>query len=291
MPELPEVERVRRTLEPHLLGREIGPVRLRRRDICESWTTGPDGKPKRVRTTPAALLQGAVVSDLRRLGKQLAVVADDGRILCVHLGMSGKLIWRAQRPRVAPKHEHALWTLLPFNRDQLPEYLAFRDPRRFGGLWTFDRAELLESARWSALGPDALDLSGPHLARAIVAAKRPIKAALLDQAIAAGIGNIYADEALFRARIHPARLAASLTRADAVRLAAAVRHVLKSAIRGGGSTLRDYRDGNDQPGSHQLRHAVYGRSGKDCLRCRAALASTTIAGRTTVWCPRCQPEA
>lgn len=285
MPELPEVERIRQTLEPHLVGRVIMRARLRRRDICESWVTGKAG-PRRARTTAAMLLEGATVKELRRKGKQLAVVARDGRVLCVHLGMSGRLTWR-QRLAGAKLHDHAFWEVRPPRGGQGGQ-VVFRDPRRFGGLWTFDSPAQMEALRWAGLGPDALTLRGTHLAETLEGARRPIKAALLDQRVAAGIGNIYADEALFISRINPGRLARDLARADAAALAVAVRKVLRAAIRAGGSTLRDYRDGNDRPGRHQFRHAVYGRAGRSCTRCGTPLVSGVVAGRTTVWCPRCQ---
>jgi formamidopyrimidine-DNA glycosylase len=275
VPELPEVETVRRTLAPVLQHHTITRATLHRADICSTAT----GK----RCRPADLLQGLTIDRLDRRGKQLAIVATTGRALLVHLGMSGSL--RATAPGAKPKktdHIHATWALDSGWR------VDFRDPRRFGGLWTFPSFEEIE-ARWAALGPDGLRITGKQLAARCGRSRRPIKAALLDQGVVAGVGNIYADEALFAARIHPATLAAELTPARFTALAAAIRRVLRQAIAAGGSTIRDYIDARGQAGRAQERHAVYGRAGQPCLRCATPLESGTLGQRTTVHCPGCQP--
>jgi formamidopyrimidine-DNA glycosylase len=275
VPELPEVETIRLALVPALVGRRVASVRLLRPDIC----TPAPGAP----CSPAGLLRGQRVRALDRRGKQLAIIADRG-ILLVHLGMTGSLsaLGPGQAP-ARPNHLHAIWTLDDGRR------LVFRDPRRFGGLWPLPGPDAL-AARWATLGPDALRISGPGLRARCGASARPIKAALLDQAVTAGIGNIYADEALFASGIHPATPAASLGKVDFLRLASAIRATLRQAIRRGGSTIRDYVNSAGQPGTAQTRHAVYGRSGKPCLRCQRRLAAIRLAGRATVFCPHCQPR-
>jgi len=166
--------------------------------------------------------------------------------------------------------------------------MRFRDPRRFGGVWALDSMTMLEALRWSMLGPDALDIDGTRLHEALRRTRRGIKSALLDQAIIAGVGNIYADEALFRAGIRPRRSASRLTRKHVDCLARCIREVLTAAIESGGSTLRDYLDASGARGTFQSRHTVYGRGGQPCIRCGSRLKKDVIAQRTTVWCPRCQ---
>lgn len=274
MPELPEVESTRRSLVPLIGGRVIS-VELHRSDIVEG-----------VRT-PAALLAGSSILALHRRGKQLAIEGTGGVVL-VHLGMTGQLELSAADTQPAhDRHTHAVWSLKLATPSGSSGVLWFRDPRRFGGLWTFASMNDVHS-RWAALGPDALTISGEELARAIAGSKRAIKAALLDQSMLAGVGNIYADEALFRVGIRPGRLAARITREHSERLAAAIRDVLGESIQSGGSTLRDYRDAAGQAGSFQSRHRVYGRGGEACLTCGTRLTQTTIAQRTTVYCRNCQ---
>ncbi len=280
MPELPEVERVRRSLEPHLVGSFIEGVWVFRQDIIEP---GPGGA-----RTAYDLLNGSRVAEIRRHGKQLAIVAEDRRAVCVHLGMTGQLFVQPGRSAInGQEHRHAAWGLEPAGAR-----LIFRDPRRFGGLWTFRNVRALEE-RWQALGPDALAITGVQLHQCLHSAARPsrrtIKAALLDQGLLAGVGNIYADEALFAAHIHPRRPAGKLTAAECERLADELRAVFARALQAGGSTLRDFVDGDGQPGRYGLQHAVYGRGGELCPNCRATLKSITLAQRTTVFCVTCQP--
>jgi formamidopyrimidine-DNA glycosylase len=290
MPELPEVECLRRSLEPHLIGRTVSRATLRRQDICEVFT---DCRPRRA--TPADLLQGLTISELHRRGKQLAILSHEGPLLVVHLGMTGQLLFtpspayggRGRRNGSSndQTHVHATWTL---SKGSDSGQLLFRDPRRFGGLWTFPSLDTLQTTRWSTLGPDALTISSSQLAAALEGSRRAIKAALLDQAVLAGVGNIYADESLFIAGINPRRLATALKPTQIDTLASATREVLSRSISTGGSTLRDYRDANGQAGSSQLTHAVYGRSGQACIRCSTRLRQAQVGQRTTVWCPNCQ---
>lgn len=269
MPELPEVETVRRSLTPHLVGQTIATATARRADVVSGDRS------------PAALLQGETVDRLDRRGKQLAVVARTGRVLLIQLGMSGQVLV-APSNKPLPTHVHALWTIKGRKSSVL-----FRDPRRFGGLTTLSTVEDLHRA-WDALGPDALSATGTDLWNGVHASNRSIKAALLDQRVVAGVGNIYADESLFEAGIHPAANCRRLSRPRIARLAAAVVAVLARAVKARGSTLRDYRDADGESGGFAISHRVYGRAGRPCTRCGKTLKKTAVAQRTTVYCPACQ---
>ncbi len=275
MPELPEVESLRRSLEPVLVGARVRAATLHRADVASDHERGtPDAR---------ALLQGATIDRLIRRGKQMAIIAADGRTMVVHLGMSGQV--RHDPPGNAPEpltHVHATWAL------DDGSCLRFRDPRRFGGLWTLPDAGTLERTLWRDLGPDALTIDARTLAERLRATRRAIKAALLDQRVLAGVGNIYADEALFRARLRPSRRAGRTSADEATRLARAIRDVLAGAITLGGSTIRDYAGASGAAGGAQTRHQVYGRGGLPCPRCSTRLRSRVLAQRTTVWCPECQ---
>lgn len=293
MPELPEVERVRLTLLPRMVGATVERVALARgrRDIV----TGP--------ARPADLLQGCLIAELRRKGKQLAIIARPGdakaqasRVLIVHLGMSGQLLHLAPGASPdEPTHVHATWHLADratSTHERGPRRasgprLLFRDPRRFGGLWTLPTLSSLE-LHWRSLGPDALnDDIAPALA-GVARSTRAIKAALLDQAVLAGVGNIYADESLHLAGVSPTRPCRTLREHEIAAIARAVPAILRRALDAGGSTLRDYRDASGAAGTAQTLHAVYGRGGQPCASCGTTLRTTQVAQRTTVWCPRCQ---
>ncbi|MGD9690146.1 MAG: bifunctional DNA-formamidopyrimidine glycosylase/DNA-(apurinic or apyrimidinic site) lyase [Phycisphaerales bacterium] len=277
MPELPEVECVRRSLVPALLGRTLGPVTIHRPGIVD----GP--------ATTAALLARDEIVALERRGKQLALIARSGRVLIVHLGMTGQLLALSPSLAAGLSHVHVQWSL-PASRVGVAanaRFLLFRDPRRFGGLTPLASRAALDQ-RWSALGPDALGIEPGALRESLRDSRRPIKAALLDQAVLAGVGNIYADEALFAAGIAPRTPAGRLSPDRLAKLAEAIRTTLMRAIESGGSSLRDYVDGNGRRGGFVTLHQVYGRGADPCRRCGTTLASALIAQRTTVWCPRCQ---
>lgn len=279
VPELPEVERLRQTLRPHLLGRSITHAHLHRPDFAARMDAGQE-RP----ACSADLLQSARITNLERRGKQLAIVADGRQTLLVHLGMSGQVLVRtAEQVSQAPAltHVHAQWVL------DNGLHVLFRDPRRFGGLWCWPTFAALEAHWHATLGPDALLADGDHLFEASRSG-RAIKSVLLDQAVLAGVGNIYADEALFRSKVRPTRRARRLTRVEAHLLAESIRVVLEAAIASGGSTLRDYLDADGNKGAGQLSHAVYGRSGEMCIHCAKPLSTTAVSQRTTVYCTRCQ---
>ncbi len=230
------------------------------------------------------LLDGAQVHALHRHGKQLAIQADNGRVLVVQLGMSGQLLMDSSA-RALQSHRHLEWEVTPNSRSKFR--LVFRDPRRFGGVHAAHSLSELRVGAWGDLGVDALQISAAQLRRSMNST-RPVKSVLLDQRAIAGVGNIYADESLFRARIAPGRRASSIVGADCSRLATAIRFILRTAVSRGGSTLRDHLSADGAPGTAQRWHRVYGRAGLPCMRCGSALRSTRLAGRTTVWCANCQ---
>lgn len=273
MPELPEVEHLRRTLEPRLVGRRIEGVEVLRASVTRRHDSpGTLDAPR--------LLLGERIRGTARHGKQLAWLTD-GPALIVQLGMTGGVFVRDRAGEGA--HTHVRWRL------EGGACVEFVDPRRFGGITGFpDWSGVVD--RWQAtLGPDALGIRSGPLVDSLAGRRTSIKAALLDQRVVAGIGNIYADEALFRARVDPHRPAGGLDRREVSGLAAAVRHILARAIELGGSSIRDYRDALDRPGRQQMRFLVYSRAGEPCRRCGRALRSCRLVQRATVWCSKCQP--
>ena len=276
MPELPEVECIRRGLHERLLTDAIVDVRVHRASVIHPQAFG------RAAIEPAELLAGSRVVQLERHGKQLALIGACGRVVCIRLGMSGQLLLRANHEPGPTDHVHVEWLLRSSQR------LLFRDPRRFGGLWLYPEREALERQAWSSLGPDALTISSRSLAAMMTRTKVSIKAALLDQHRLAGVGNIYADEALFRSGIHPLRKGSDLSTDEVSILSRAIRETLRTAINAGGSTLRDYVNVYGQRGKSQDAHAVYGRADLPCLRCGQNLRSIKVTGRTTTFCPSCQ---
>jgi formamidopyrimidine-DNA glycosylase len=265
VPELPEVETIRRQLEPLVVGRRLG----------EAWAFP---HPK---FAPALDVGPASVASVGRRGKYLLLGLDDDRELVVHLGMTGSLRVRPAGD-AGDAYVRAWWAL----DDERGESLEYRDVRRFGRLAVAVGGEY--AGTLAVQGPDALDPSfGPDdLWRALRRSRRPVKTQLLSQRPVAGVGNIYADEALWRARIHPARR--TVTRAQAAALLAALREVMTGSIRYGGTTLTNYRSVDGRPGRNQQRLEVYGQAGLPCPRCGTPLRSATLDGRTATWCPTCQ---
>jgi len=283
MPELPEVETVRRGLES-IIDQTIVVCDVRRRDVIRD-RCGDHPNPRRGRIDQCSLGIGSRVIGLERLGKQLAMLIEDDehrvRFIVIQLGMSGQ-VSLIDTPRIPDaKHVHVVWTLGDSRR------VCFRDARRFGGVTLLNDRDALDAC-WASLGPDALSIHGSQLRNRLGSSSRTIKAALLDQGVLAGVGNIYADEALHRAGIDPRTRCDALSGSQITDLARCTREVLRAAVRARGSTLRDYRDTSDQPGSAQLHHRVYGRAGQACSKCGSTIESTQIAQRTTCWCPKCQ---
>jgi formamidopyrimidine-DNA glycosylase len=271
MPELPEVETVRSQLEPGLVGRTFERV-----EIFDGRLSRPD-PPDAV----AAELQGEVVEAVRRRGKYLIVAFASGRALLVHLRMTGG--FQHPAPDEPTTHRRAEVILDDGTT------LAYTDVRRFG-TWLLLEPGELDAYLAARIGGEPLEsaFTIARFAHALAGRRAPIKGALLDQRAVAGVGNIYADEALWRARIHPLRQAGELEPGEIAELRRAVRRVLRLGIARQGATLRDYRDPNGGSGSMQHEFRVYGRGGEPCERCGTPIAKIRVAGRGTWFCPSCQ---
>jgi formamidopyrimidine-DNA glycosylase len=274
MPELPEVETVRRGLALKMTGRRIVNAELRRQDLRRPFP------PMLART-----LTGASIGKLARRGKYILIELDDNGTLLLHLGMSGRITAGPGGTPHAP-HDHVILTL------DDGTVVRFNDARRFGLLDYMRRGEESAHPLLAGMGPEPLeaDFDGGYLAAKLAGKMTPIKAALLDQKIVAGLGNIYVCEALYRARVSPRRLAATVTGARAERLASAIRAVLTDAIEAGGSSLRDYVQADGELGYFQHHWAVYGREGEPCPGCTCAEGVRRIvqAGRSTFFCAKMQ---
>ena len=274
MPELPEVETTRRGLAPHVEGRTVSDVVLRRPDL--RWPIPPE---------VVALLPGRRIEAVRRRAKYLLLDTDAGSAL-LHLGMSGSL--RVLPATTVPgAHDHVDLLLSP-SRGQASRVLRFNDPRRFGCLLWQAPGETHELLR--GLGPEPLsgDFDGDYLFARSRGRKAPVKTFLMDQGIVVGVGNIYAAEALFEAGISPLREAGRVSRDRYRSLADAVKRILAHAIERGGTTLRDFISPDGLPGYFELELSAYGRGGEPCPRCGRPLREASIGQRTTVWCTRCQ---
>lgn len=270
MPELPEVETVTRALAARLPGRRLTALAQRRADI--RFPLPLDLVPR---------LVGQRFERFDRRAKYILCHAGDGTTMLLHLGMSGRLLFDGE-PRGA--HEH-----LTFGFEDGTQ-LRFVDPRRFG-MVDLCRADALPEHRWLRhLGLEPLDpaFDGTALGRALAGRRTALKVALMDQRLVVGVGNIYASESLFRARLAPTRPAGSLTPREAGRLARAVRAVLGEAIAAGGSSLRDYVQANGELGSFQRFFKVYDRAGEPCTACGRPLERIVQGGRATFHCPACQ---
>jgi formamidopyrimidine-DNA glycosylase len=275
MPELPEVETIARSLEPRVKGRAIAGIDLLYRPLLR---TG--GR------TPLEALRGRRVLRVRRRGKMLLVECEGARTLVFHLKMTGQFLFAAPG---APRDKHVRLVIrFEDGRDEV----RFRDVRKFGFLLCLEGEPERACGELACLGPEPLEVGLPEF-RAIMRGPRGrLKSLLLDQARIAGVGNIYADETLFEARLHPETPASSL-KADAVeRLYLSMRKILAAAVEAGGSTLSDagYRDADGNAGDFQFAHKVYGRTGEPCLACGTPIARTVVGGRSTHFCPRCQPR-
>ena len=277
MPELPEVETVVRGLRSSLPGRSIIDVRFGKTDFVE----GPQAIAER--------LPGMRIADVSRLGKFISVelkpdapgaTVCPGFNLIVHLGMTGQLTLAAAGSPVAP-HTHCY-----FGLDDGRE-LRYTDIRRFGRMRLVPTSSLEEFKR--RLGQEPLEVSAEEFCRFLGSRRARVKALLLDQKVLRGIGNIYADESLFRAGLHPGRVGKDLTKKQLLALHKAIRHVLADAIRFRGSSISDYVDSQGNRGEFQFRHQVYQREGEPCFRCRAKIRRMIVAGRSSHFCPRCQP--
>ena len=276
MPELPEVETVRVRLEPVLVGRRFDRVEIR-----DPRVTRPV-EPREV----AAELEGETVAAVERRGKYLVVRFESGRVLLIHLRMTGTVRHESDG---APEHDPHLRVVVTLDDGS---DIIYRDVRRFGTWLLLEPGE--EKAYLAQrLGEEPLTraFTPASLAARFDRRRAPVKAALLDQRAAAGMGNIYADEALWRAQIHPLRPAGDLDADELKRLHKAVRDALKAGIARQGTTLRDYRTPDGEQGRMQTALRVYGREGEPCYRCGDQIGKTRAAGRGTWYCPSCQQLA
>jgi formamidopyrimidine-DNA glycosylase len=270
MPELPEVETVANGVDARVRGQRIERV----------WTSG---KPQTFKSSEAEItetLTGAKIERVRRVGKtivmDLARKEKTAAQFLVHLGMTGRLlVSQAEVP--LPPHTHAVLSLTDGRE------VRFVDPRRFGRL-----SVVTEAGGYAGPGVEPTTVSAEEFSGLFKGRKLAIKAALLNQSILHGVGNIYADESLFRAGIRPRKQAGRLTKAELLRLHTALQEVLAHAIELGGSSVSDYVDADGVRGFFQLEHKVYSRAGEDCLDCGTALKKIVVGGRTTVYCPACQ---
>jgi formamidopyrimidine-DNA glycosylase len=282
MPELPEVETVARGLRRAILGRRIISVTLGKTDFIDD---------------PAALeehLPGRQIAAVERFGKfmllRLSAVAGRDRVpthgdavpaaLLVHLGMTGQI---APMPSAQPREKHThVCLLLDDGRE-----LRYTDARRFGRIAYLTEAPLAEELK--EFGADPLEVNAAEFARRIRGRHARIKALLLDQTVLRGVGNIYADESLWRAKIHPGRLGAQLSKEQAKTLRRVLQEILHKAIVMRGSSISDFLDAEGEPGEYQRHHRAYGREGKACYRCQGLLRRAIVAGRSSYFCPKCQP--
>lgn len=283
MPELPEVETVARGLRQTILGRRIMSVTLGKTDFIDD---------------PSALeqhLPGRQIEAVERYGKfmllRLSAVNGEGRpatnddtvpaSLLVHLGMTGQI---APAPAAQPlgKHTHVC-LLLDDGRE-----LRYTDPRRFGRIAYLTKALLAEEL--TGFGADPLEVGEQEFADRIIGRRARIKALLLDQSVLRGVGNIYADESLWRAKIHPARLGVNIDKKQAETLRRVLQDILRKAILMRGSSISDFLDAEGEPGEYQRHHRAYGREGKNCYRCKTPIRRAIVAGRSSYFCPKCQPS-
>jgi len=280
MPELPEVETVRRGLAPHLEGRVIARIEARRPDL--RWPLPPD---------LVQVVTGARVTGLRRRSKYILVDLEGRGSILLHLGMSGRMLIEDavqgdfhRDPAILPRHDHVVFW------NDLGTRITFNDARRFGMVDLV--AEGSEHPMLAHLGPEPLSegFTAEVLSRALAGRRMPIKAALLDQRIVAGLGNIYVSEALSRAGIDPRRLGGEVTQAEAASLVGHVRDVLEEAIAAGGSSLRDHRQASGELGYFQHSFRVYGREGAPCPTpgCGGTVERIVQSGRSSFFCPNCQ---
>ena len=275
MPELPEVETVCRGLAPHLVGRQFAAVEQRTEKLRIPL-------PERF----AERLTGRRVTEIGRRAKYILVHLDNGAVMLVHLGMSGRMVVHGDPPPAPARHDHVVF------RTDAGDTIVFNDARRFGLITLTTAGELDSHPLLADLGVDPLDdaLSGATLAPLLKGKKTPIKAALIDQRVIAGIGNIYASEILFRAGLSPRRSAHTVAGGRAERLAQAIPAVLREAIEAGGTSLRDYVQASGELGYFQHRFAVYDREGEPCPGCDCAGGVRRIvqSNRSTFYCPRRQ---
>lgn len=272
MPELPEVETVRRSLLPRLLGRRLHGLQVHSPTLREP-----------IDRTALGRLQGQHIVGVRRRAKYLLLDGDGGQTLIVHLGMTGNLTVVDDHVPIET-HEHVSYRLADGGR------LRFVDPRRFGLAFVLDQGSIADDRHFAHLGVEPLegDFTAEYLRRQAAGRRGPIKSFLMDGRVVVGVGNIYASEALWRAGVHPKRAVNRIAAATWERLVRHVRETLDEAIVQGGTTLSDFHDGEGNAGYFQISLQAYDRQGEPCLRCEKPLKRIVQAGRSTYYCPGCQ---
>jgi formamidopyrimidine-DNA glycosylase len=279
VPELPEVETIVRELRPRLLGLRIARIRVGKKTLRRSF--GLNRMPH---------LTGKRIINLSRRGKWIVIRFEKDIILLFHLGMTGQLtVVSGEQP--ALPHTHLIAELETRSRRPPGDglQLRFRDIRRFGCIMLFpDESQVDDFFKNSGLGPEPFGMKPDYWRACLARTRRRLKAVLLDQRVLAGVGNIYSDEALFEARLHPNRTGRTVHSQEADRLRRAIMTVLNRAIKKRGSSIRDYVSGNGRQGEYQDEFRVYGRAGQPCPRCQRPIRRIRLAGRSTHYCPGCQ---
>jgi formamidopyrimidine-DNA glycosylase len=278
VPELPEVETIRRQLAERVPGRTIA-----RAAVADPLLVSPEDPE-----SFAARVEGRRVESVGRRGKYLLVELDSGDTLAMHLRMTGRLHWRP--PGADGDEERFLRARLDLDDGST---VTFGDMRRFGRAWIVPAGLADREGYWAArvgIEPLSPRFTGRVLARLLEGRRGPIKAVLLNQALVAGLGNMYVDEALFQARIHPLRPAGTLDADEVRRLHRAIRDRLAAAVEAGGASIDSYRDSLGERGTMQDLLRVHLNEGEPCPRCRTTIRKTRVAQRGTYWCPACQPE-
>lgn len=272
MPELPEVETVVRGLRKTVLGKKIKNLKI---------------FPSRVlHSSPAFLKKNLIrqrIQEIGRRGKNIIIKLSSGDLLMIHLGMTGNLFY-LNRPTLMGKHDHIE---LEFSDKT---YLRYSDIRKFGKFKLIKSSQAIKEEVLKTLGPEPLEISGDDFVHLLQKKKGKIKSVLLNQSIIAGIGNIYADEALFEAKIHPLQKVSDLSRNRLIRLHQSIQKILKKAIKAGGSSVDNYRDVKGERGFFQFYHKAYGREGEPCKRCGTKIKRIVINQRSTHFCPKCQKK-
>ena len=274
MPELPEVETICRGLAHYCVGAKVLSAHVHRPEFILGDQS------------PRSLFTGLTIARVIRHGKQFIMESSCGRIMLFHMGMSGCVTILPFQSKPAP-HVHVRWTLT-LNGKKFE--MHHKDPRRFGWLHTHENMQVVREIAWSKLGPDALEISPDALFQNVQNRRCAVKAALLNQSVVAGVGNIYADESLFQSRIHPLRKANSISFSEISNLVKQIQIILKNSIRGGGSTIQNHANALGKAGTFQQAHKVYGRADEPCVVCGALLKHVLCAQRSTVFCGHCQPK-
>lgn len=273
MPELPEVETIVRCLRPHLVGLEIEAVRVFFPPLIRNEDKSVLGE-----------LEGARVCGLRRRGKMILLDCHNGFSLLFHLKMTGQLLFSSTE---TPLDKHVR-LIISFQASA--QELRFRDVRKFGFVRLLRTEEIMEAPEIRLVGPEPINLDWPSFLRCIQGRRGRLKSLLINQRIIAGIGNIYGDEILFQARLHPADDLSRLQPTDLKRLRKMIPFILQKAISGRGTSIRDFRDGDGLEGGYQSHLRVYGRESEPCFRCGAKIRRLRLSGRSSFFCPRCQKK-